>query len=61
MAPMTAVRDCFSDKLEFWFTTLDTLEELCEIESVIIECLGPVANRQKGPVFKGKLCTPRPA
>jgi hypothetical protein len=61
MEPMIAVRDCFAPRLEFWFTKLDSLKELCEVESVTIECLGPAANRQRGPVFKGKLCAGRPA
>ena len=61
MDPMIAVRDCFSHTLEFWFTKLDSLEELCEVESILIECLGPTANRQKGPVFNGKVCAGRPA
>ena len=61
MPPMYRVRECFSQSLEFWFTTLDTAEELCNIESILIECLGPAANRQKGPVFVGKLCEGQPA
>jgi len=36
-------------------------EELCKVESVLIECLGPTANRQKGPGLKGKLEAGRPA
>ena len=36
MAPMEAVRKCFSGTLEFWFTKLSSLEELCNVESVLI-------------------------
>lgn len=61
MAPMEAVRECFSSTLEFWFTKLSSADELCKVESVLIECLGPAANRQQGPGLKGKLGTGRPA
>lgn len=61
MEPMTAVRECFSHTLEFWFTTLQTFEELCNVERVLIDCLGPAANRQRGPGLKGKLGAGRPA
>ena len=61
MDPMHAVRSCFSNTLEFWYTTLESQEELCKVESTLIECLGPSANRQKGPVFKGKLTAGQPA
>ena len=61
MPPMEAVRACFSNTLEFWYTTLGSSEELCKVESVLIECLGPAANRQKGPGLKGKLEAGRPA
>ena len=27
-------------------------EEMCELESLLIECLGPPANRQRGPTLK---------
>jgi hypothetical protein len=61
MAPMEAVRECFSTTLEFWFTTLESSAELCRVESLLIECLGPTANRQKGPGLEGKLGAGRPA
>src|SRR5437868_6758418 len=55
MDPMIAVRHCFSTTLEFWFTTLDTFEELCTVERILIDCFGPLANRQRGPGLKGTL------
>ena len=61
MIPMEAVRDCFSHNLEFWFIKLDSPEELCKVERILIECLGPVANRQAGPGLKGKLGVGQPA
>jgi len=61
MSPMRYVRDCFSGTLEFWFTICKDQEELCLLEYVLIECLGPAANRQNGPVIEGKVGTATPA
>lgn len=61
MPPMSAVRACFSATLEFWFTVLNSEDDLWLVESTLIECLGPAANRQKGPVLKGKITVGQPA
>ena len=61
MDPLRAVRACFSTTLEFWFTRVNSPEELCNLESLLIECLGPAANRQSGPTLKGRVGEAQPA
>jgi excinuclease UvrABC nuclease subunit len=61
MDPMRAARAVFSTTLEFWFTRASSTEEMCELESLLIECLGPPANRQRGPTLKGTMGEGRPA
>ena len=61
MDPMVAARAVFSTTLEFWFTRASSDEEMCQLESLLIECLGPPANRQSGPTLKATLGVGRPA
>ena len=61
MDPMHHLRACFSTTLEFWFITLESPADLSKIECLLIDCLGPVANRNLGPTVKGFLGDGRPA
>lgn len=61
MPPMRDLRGCFRGTLEFWFTSADSLEELCLLEGLLIDCLGPTANRHRAPALRGKIQDGRPA
>ena len=52
-------RKCYRRNLEFWFTRVDC-DKLELVESLIIDCLGPPANRQSG-VITAQLLKPVPA
>jgi excinuclease UvrABC nuclease subunit len=43
---LRSVIDCFSD-LDYWFAPTD-ISEISQMETVLIDCLGPSANRQRG-------------
>jgi len=62
MRPMAKVRSCFGLTMEFWFVRIPEQDRRNQLESLLIECLGPIANRQAGPsTFPGRVGTGRPA
>lgn len=61
MDPMHRLRACFSATLEFWYITFESSVELSKVECLLIDCLGPTANRNLGPTVKGLVGDGRPA
>lgn len=53
---MSQSRECFGDSLDFWFTRLES-NQLGAIETYLIDCLGPPANKIRGSL-KGALLEP---
>ena len=51
-------KKCFGDNLEYWYTEVD-LDCIDQLETRLIGCFGPPANRISG--IGGRLGTPRPA
>lgn len=54
-----AAKQCFAPPLDYWYTIVSD-EKRYEIETLLIDCLGPPANMQRG-VIRAKICAPRHA
>lgn len=53
-------KECFGDSLEYWYTEVE-VEKVFEIESRLIDCFGPPANRRRGRRITAKFGRPQPA
>lgn len=58
-AELAQAAECFRLPMDFWFTEADA-DIVAELESRLIDCLGPVANCIRGRI-PAKLGTPQPA
>ena len=52
-------KQCFDDRLEYWFTEADS-DQVANLETCLIECFGPPANRISGTI-RAKIGDPQPA
>ena len=53
-------RQCFGDSLEYWYTVVDP-DRIDELETRLIECFGPPANRIQGRTILARIGSPRRA
>lgn len=52
-------KECFGDSFEYWYTEVSP-DQVDELETRLIECFGPPANRISGRI-RARLRNPRPA
>ena len=52
-------KKCFGDNFEYWYTEVNP-NRIDELETRLIECFGPPANRISGRI-RAKIGNPRPA
>lgn len=52
-------KECFGDNFEYWYTEIDP-NRIDELETHLIECFGPPANRISGRI-RARIGNPRPA
>lgn len=52
-------KECFGDNFEYWYTEVSP-DRVDELETRLIECFGPPANRISGRI-RARIKNPRPA